>query len=742
MDKDHLKMVGSSEDTLSRLHPLVRQIKDNSLVVILKCVDELFSHCDDLFFDLSSRAASNNEQNLYFESMRELRVKKHGVTNRFKQNIEQGFAALVTGKKVEPVTPENAAQDSLSLVQNDDLEQEVSINSMTQKARVNCQEPIYHLATRLDYLVTSMNVDETNNPLDPQQLCNDFANACKLFDIDIKARIIIYKQFERHVVSRFSNIYISANSLLVDAGILPNISSNVKHKAADLYNSGTEDADAEPETESRVADVDLDTLGLAYNLLEISNLFNAIRGSGLAMRNLPSFKNYSENPGPLLDSPDLLNALSRLQQQALTMTANPDQNLHALINETLTSVNPTAPQSINRTDEDVINLVAMFFDFVLDDPAVPVTIQAQIGRLQIPMLKVALRDPRFFSDGNHPARKLVNYMAANSIGWDDNSANDKDAFYKKIVSIVQNVNRNYVDSPEIFATELAGLREFVEKQQHKSELVEKRTAQSQEGQARTQKAKLTAQQTLFEKLEKCQLPEDISNFLVNDWMQVLMMTHLKNGEESPDWLDGVQLIDDLVWVCQRQLDIKSIERLEKIRPHLLNRIHDGLCKIVDTEETADERLAEIERTLKAVQMAGDPVPLTSLTAEQAISLGHTPGQGSKSWHEMTGMERQQAKYQALTYEFIKTADNLENGTWVNYDDPETHGQIRCKLAKRIEVTDSLLFVNRFGFKVMEKSRKEFAYDLQQNRASILENGNLFDRAMSNVIDQLKDAAAA
>ena len=93
-EKDYLKMVEGSTNAWGRLPPMLRQIKDDALSILLNSLDELFSSCDDLFFDLSSRAASNAEQNLYFESMRELRVKKAGVINNFRQHYEQGFLIL------------------------------------------------------------------------------------------------------------------------------------------------------------------------------------------------------------------------------------------------------------------------------------------------------------------------------------------------------------------------------------------------------------------------------------------------------------------------------------------------------------------------------------------------------------------------------------------------------------------------------------------------------------------------
>jgi hypothetical protein len=750
-ETDYLKMVNDKPDSSESLPSLVRQIQENALSVLLNCLDDLFMNCDDLFFDLSSRADSNSEQNLYFESMRELRVKKHGVINAFKYNVEASFAKLAKGghptqqkTNIEPIN-----RNGFSLVQHDDLEQEVSIASMTSKARINCQEQLYHLNTRLDYLISQSTakstVTENNNPLDPQQLCNDFASACALFEINIKARIIIFKQFDRHVISRFSTIYSAANNLLIGAGVLPKISSTVNHQHSDQ---------AQPDSNETnhfdaLSTNDKNNLGIAYNLLEISGLLNSIRQ--LDYSSLPQFNTYSSNPGAMMNNQELLNTLSQIQASITDSgTHTPEQdkgsatalNLRSIIKQLLSKKDPAAPQSVTRPDEDIINLVAMFFDFVLDDQAIPIAIQALISRLQIPILKAALKDSAFFSNGNHPARKLVNFMAAASIGWDESSSREKDKFYHKMSNIVHTINKGYVDNEHIFEEQLLELKAFAEQQQHKTALVEKRTSQAVEGKAKTKQAKTVTQALLFEKLEKQKLPEAINTFLVGPWLQLLIIVHIKKGEESAEWLESVQLIDDLVWACQHHKDTRSKERLGKITPDLLRRISTGLA---NSEQESNDLVEQIQQSLAALQAPEDTPEerpeMQSITAEQASSLGHTPGSGSKPWQEMTAIERQQSKYQALTYDFIKKAEDLPVGSWVSYQDTESGKQIRCKLSTKTESNDTYVFVNRFGFKTLEKSRKEFAYDMQQKRVTELESGLVFDRAMSKVVDQLRQASA-
>ena len=730
-EKDYLKMVENTSTAWSNLPPLVRQIKDNAQTVLLNLLEDLFSNCDDLFFDLSSRASSNTEQNLYFESMRELRFKKAGVINAYRQHFEQNFLTLAQPSTANRAAPDSVNADTLSLVQNDTLEQEVAVSGMISKARVNCQESLYHLATRLDYLIPRVTIDQDNNPLDPEQICKAFAKACELFDISIKAKIIIFKQFDRVVVSKLIKIYTAANELLINSGVLPKITRGI-NKQSDSPSGDSATAAHTPET---VLDAAAQAVSqLQFDFVELSNLLASMRRLGLTR--LPNYNAYSSNPGPVLSNAELFSLLNAQQPHAVEAAETEPVDIRQLVQSLLAASNPTRPRALQQPDEDVINLVAMFFDFVLDDRNLPVPIQALISRLQIPILKVALKDKAFFSHAGHPARKLINTIADASIGWDDAEQPKKDKLYNKVFDIIQTINEQYADNDNVFAEKLSELQAFVQQEQHRTSLVERRTSQSTEGQAKTQQAKTVVQQLLFAKLEKLQLPPTITSFLVDAWQQLLVLVHLKSGEDSPEWMEAMQVIDDLIWASQKHEDSRSLQRLGKIKPELLQRIAHGLTKISTTAEATQSAIRNIGEVLDQLQSEA-PVSFESISAEQAVALGHTPGSGSKSWQEMTALERQQARYKALTYEFIKKADALPVGTWLSYEDSQRGKILRCKLATKIEISDSFVFVNRFGFKVMEKSRKDFAYDLQQRRAIPLESGMLFDRAMENIVGNLR-----
>ena len=722
---------------------LLRQTKDSTISILLAHLENLFSACDDLFFDLSSRSVSNTEQNLYFESMREIRLQKEGVIAAFRAEIEGGFHDLLANVTPKKKSTDNDGQNSsLSLVKNDVLEQDVAVTSMVNKARINCQESLYHLNLRLDYLLPGITVTEKNNPLDPHQICNYFADACQCLDLNIKARIIVLKQFDRLVVSTLTTVYTAANAVLIEAGILPDTREYAKSK------SGGKIQAPPPAPDKVVSDVLSPQIqqNVEVEFAELGRLFASIRqySPDVLARVIPNYTPYASNPGPVLQNQELLQRLNANQHMPTPQLSDAELKLNGIrniIDDILSSHGQEPERALHQPDDDVINLVAMFFDFVLDDKNLPLPVQALISRLQIPVLKIALHDKAFFSDGSHPTRKLINAIANASIGWDDSSQLEKDRLYDVITKITHDINEQYEDDDNVFTAKYNELQLFIEQTERRSSVVEKRTEQLAEGQAKTNQAKRMAQRAMFDKLKSTSLPEVISQFLTEHWLSYLVMTHLKHGDESPEWIDATQLIDDLSWASQKQTDAKSLERLEKIRPALLTRIGASLETISATPEEATDTLATIEQTLRLLHGASTDTPeIRPLTAEQAKNLGHTPGSGSKSWKDMTGVERQQARYKQLTYDFIRKAEELPLQTWLSYVDNKTGKITRCKLASRIEQTDTYVFVNRFGFRALEKQRKDFAVDLQAGRAAILDSGQLFDRALSNVLSRLNSTS--
>ena len=741
---DHLELVGSAQKA-PRLPKLLLHLQQQSLDSVKRLLDQMFSASDDLFYDLSKRASSNNEQNLYFESMREIRVKKLGLTSHLAQSLESGFQALLSDQEPAPEKDEqNPSQ--LSIVESDKLEVELALTNMTGRARDTYKEALYELTFRIDHLLHHTSVSEDSNPLDPQYLCTAFIDACaELLQVNIKARLILFKLFEKNVLKQLGHLYSDANQVLIDAGIVPKVPKYLG-KNPDGTKRTEPVPEAPPPQAAESAPQMFQAFSLDANLL--SSVMEVARSQQSSLFRSPNSKNesgtqayylFASNPGPTMEAAELANLLTKTQpiiDRQLTSSEQPKNIVSDIILQLLSKGDANNPQSVNQLNEDIINLIAMFFDTVLDDSQLPPVVQSLVCRLQIPLLKVALRDNSFLEDPEHPAKKLVNIITEAGFGVDDSKPLERDPIYRKIADGVQTINRQYKSNDDVFLEVYNEIKEQLEKEKRKTNIVEQRTNQAEEGKSKIKHARATAQKALYTRLKDTRLPEPISSFLTNTWLQVLVITHLKFGKESTEWVEVENVTIDLIWLCQAHDDERSILRKQRLMPEVLERIETGLEAAIDNPESRASKVKAVEEALSELsEPEENQEEFVELSDDQRETLGKSEPQ-QKSWDEMTALERQQTRYEELSNQFYMEARDLPIGVWLDYTNEETSRKTRCKLSAKIDA-ETYIFVNRIGLKTLEKTRRQFAYDMQFNRAVILDSAPVFERLMQKVINHLK-----
>lgn len=747
---NHLELVqGRSPGARPVSSPgVLKHIEESALASSRQLMEHMFSATDDLFYELSKRASSNNEQNLYFESMREIRIKKEGLIGAFLQKLSENFTDILTNKSSKPSTAREDEEVNLSIVEGDELEIDLALKNMSNRAKESYKNEIYELAIRLDHLLLQSTVTEENNPLNPFKVSEAFVLAClDKLKISIKTRLILFKLFEKHVLKQLGHIYSDANHLLIEAGILPKVpKSLIKNASGDSAHSRNEAPEKNESARARGAassnlGPDQTQESIAITPEALATLMTAVRNAPHSGVNGVPYAFYASNPGPALAVQDLVNILTSKQPivDHRIARSEPKVVLRDLVNELLSKNNPTQPNSLKQTEEDTINLVALFFDQILEDPDLPIVVQSLICRLQIPVLKVALRDASFLTNYEHPARKLINSITKAGLQFDDSKPLERDPLYRTIVDGIQTINRQQSADDSVFAIIQSEIDELLQKESRKSHIVESRTTQTEMGKAKVRNAKAYAQTTLFDKLKDQQLPGVISNFLTNTWLQVLVITYIKEGNDGAKWVENEQLISDLVWLCKAHQDERSKARAQRIKPEILTRIENGLELAIDNPETRKTRISEIEQIISSVITGIDiaDVEFKGLDNSQIEALGRADD-SNKSWDEMTALERQQSQYEELSSKFFTLAKEIKEGRWVEFQ--ETDGKlIRCKLSKKIDA-DNYLFVNRFGFKVKETSRRQLAYDMQFSRAKVLNSAPIVDRIFESLLNRFQDAA--
>ena len=79
---------------------------------------------------------------------------------------------------------------------------------------------------------------------------------------------------------------------------------------------------------------------------------------------------------------------------------------------------------------------------------------------------------------------------------------------------------------------------------------------------------------------------------------------------------------------------------------------------------------------------------------------------------------------------------LQEGTWVEMIQ-EDGARLRCRLATVVQPGNKYVFVNRRGMKVAQKSSLALAIDLKEKQMIVLDESQVFDRALQAVIGNLR-----
>ncbi|HBS15373.1 MAG TPA: hypothetical protein DD977_10640, partial [Alcanivorax sp.] len=116
------------------------------------------------------------------------------------------------------------AVEDLALVKHEELETTVALDNLARRARKGHDEALRAFQHRLEYLFESkVDVTERNNPLEPRNLAACFSACLERLSLDIRARLIVLKLFERVVMDEAGAMVDEANQVLADAGVLPDM---------------------------------------------------------------------------------------------------------------------------------------------------------------------------------------------------------------------------------------------------------------------------------------------------------------------------------------------------------------------------------------------------------------------------------------------------------------------------------------------------------------------------------------
>jgi hypothetical protein len=330
--------------------------------------------------------------------------------------------------------------------------------------------------------------------------------------------------------------------------------------------------------------------------------------------------------------------------------------------------------------------------------------------------------------------------------------------FKKIQSTAQRILTEYEKDAALFDELLHDFSQFMQTEVRRSQMIEQRTKAAEEGKAKAQLAEKTALETVRQRLDGKTVPEVVVRLLTDGWMGVLKLVFLKYGPESNNWLGAVKTIDHLLLSVTPTQDDAARKKLFNIVPILLKNLRQGLNSVSFNPFEMGEMLTELEQlqmqvlrgeTPEHLDDRKDPAKdLVAAVTEDMERMGASPVIPERSKVTALDVTRTpvatpDAELEALSDNdpYLQQAKKINVGAWMEFRG-ENGSKTRAKLAAHIKSADKMIFVNRTGVKIDEKTTLGLAHALKSGEVYILEDSQLFDRALQNVIGNLRKVKEA
>ena len=263
-----------------------------------------------------------------------------------------------------------------------------------------------------------------------------------------------------------------------------------------------------------------------------------------------------------------------------------------------------------------LEVVTLMVDNMARDPRLLEPIQQLIRNLEPPLLRLALVDPRFFTDKQHVARQLLQEITHRSMAFGSVEAPGFAGFLRMLEDTLQPLVMADIGSAEPFEQTLLVLQQkWTRESDSKKREREAAVEVLQHAEARNVLAEKIARGVASHPDSK-RVPVVVIDFLCGPWAQVVAQARIKGGAGSASADKYQALIPALLWSAHPELARQYVSKLTRLVPRLLTTLREGLetIRYPSTKTSVFfEALMDIhQRAFKATEdtpVVPDPVPV-------------------------------------------------------------------------------------------------------------------------------------
>ena len=535
--------------------------------------------------------SDERERRLLAESAHTLAKHEGALSEAYPQALLAEFAQAIAGdtRKSGPVS-----FDSLELMGDDQMQESVELMRLQQIVVSQVDAEITELGALVCAVQGLKSVQADRNPLRPEVYVRSLRSVVMESPVPTAVRARWMHYLGEAMGPELARVYRELSALLRAQGVV-----EARFNAAPM-----------PESDAQIAARAVPAAGSAHaghhslNLKELRSLlsgeFDATSAASVNNVDAPDFS---------MTVPAAFEALQEMKQV--------DQVMKRLAQRRAEGTPDEERSPAQTLGMEVVNLMV---ENIASDSRLLAPVQQTVRDLEPALLRLALDDPRFFSDRKHPARRLLEQMTQRSLAWQAVDAPGFAAFIEPLQQAVEVLLSTRIPGAEPFDFALKTLEEaWGDQQKRDRRYREKAVRALLQAEQRNLLAEKVAKD-LRARVDVAGAPRELNAFLTGPWAQVMAQARLtdQTGVTDPGGYAG--LVSDMVWSAQPRMAAFNSDRLARLAPEIMEKLRHGLATIdypaPSTQRFVDYLGSAHRQGLKVAELA----PSSGASTEELAAL--------------------------------------------------------------------------------------------------------------------------
>lgn len=696
---------------------VIFECRDVAARRLREALREMFKSAGESLLRRGDASKENDERRFLYALNDRLSTQGGRLEGLLVAHWRQGFDAALKGVST---STNSGLPDEMQIVDYSEMDESLAVKAMARRLQDKCDENLYALGQRFGFLIGKESDLQRDNPMSPEYFVNALQDALQESGFDTRSRQELYRFLEGCIDVYLGPVYHVTNAHLLERNVLPNLKRG--------YGRVVSQAPRQPAEK-------MQSTGDVFSVLQSLLLGNTTgevdspaRGMAGAMAGFPG-----QGMGVPVHVMHSLDAMQFADSDSVGVQPSASQIANVLHDFRASEVG----QGLGQLDAITVDIVAMLFDMIFDDKEMSDPIKVLVGKLQIPVLKVAMLDRGFFSSKAHPTRHLLDLISQAALRW-SRQVDYEDPVYQKIAEVIDHIHDNFKQDTALFEMHCRELERFFATHE---DAVEGNVHRAAVLVARRELEELAdiATDCELSRWQDIHLPRAVIDLMDHEWRALLRQIHLQEGGNSDAWNNALATAADLVDSVQPKHDVQQRQALARQLPLLVKQLSAGFDFL---NVNSDRRSALLDALfpLHAASLRGiEPSPVADGLLFGLPPVANEPDIES---HSLGDGEVTVESISVTTPHFCPAASqdvaNLRRGDWIEYIQADG-GAIRYRLSWISPKRGIFLFTNSQSPHALAVSPEAMGLQVQRGEVRILSTEPIFDRALTRTIDVLQAA---